>query len=246
VKTLNDVGIKENDDIFTHSNESVFGAPGHDLSIMDYYNALIECFFQAVGSNGTVLMPTYTFSYIENEKYSPSTSTSLSGTLTEIFRKRKTSLRSLHPLYSIAAEGKNAKYYTKVDDTTSFGSKSFFAKLHAQNAKILFFGAPFSSIKYIHYIEHSNQIFYFKTKTISGTTVVNKKEHDNEFTYFSPPSDGSVVYDFFKLEEHLVENNFLKRIPLGKGWVKCAAAQQIANEIGRKLSENPQFLLKTW
>lgn len=266
IKSLSDVGVKTGDVIFVHSfthtpfsekfgndvftqshtHTHAFGEPGEIQNIENYCNALIECFIEAVGPEGTVIMPTFTYSFVEGEKYSPCNSVSKAGIITEVFRKRNDAIRSLHPIYSIAAIGKKAKYHAKLKDKTCFGSKSFFAKLLKKDAKIVFFGAPFSSITFLHFIEKSFKVPYCYPKKFSGTIITKNEEYEDEFTCFVRPLDGSVVYDFSRLEEYFLRNGLMKMVPLGKGWVKCISSQSIYNECFEELLKNPQFLLKSW
>ena len=254
VQALKDVGVEEGNDIFVHSNISFgepdpkvsFGDPGETLNIASYCNAIIECFLEAVGNEGTVMMPTYTYSFFEGEKYSPSNSISKVGVITEIFRRRKDAKRSLHPILSISAIGKKAKYYTKIDDKTSFGSKSFFAKLPRNNVKIVLFGAPLSSIVFIHFLEQSIEVPYYRKKKFSGKIISENGEYKDTFEYFITPSDGSVMYDFFKLEEFLVAEDVMKRMPFGRSWVKSIASKKFYKECIKKLRKDPRFLLKSF
>lgn len=266
IKSLSEAGVEAGDIVFVHSfthtpffeefgsdvftqshtHTHGFGELGEIRNIEKYCNALIECFIEAVGSEGTVIMPTFTYSFFEGEKYSPCNSVSKAGIITEVFRTRKGAIRSLHPIYSIAAIGKKAKYHAKLEDKTCFGSKSFFAKLLKKDAKIIFFGAPFGSIIFLHFIEKSFGVPYCYSKKFSGTILTKDGESEDAFTCFVRPSDGSVVYDFSRLEDYFLKNGPMKMVPLGKGWVKCISSKSIYKECFKELSKNPQFFLKSW
>jgi aminoglycoside 3-N-acetyltransferase len=80
-------------------------------------DTLIDALLEAVGSEGTIMMHTFTALYpmskipsnnISNQSTDPST-----GLVPRIFLKRQQTIRSHHPALSVAAAGKLANYLTK-------------------------------------------------------------------------------------------------------------------------------------
>jgi len=67
-------------------------------------NEVIDALLQAVGPDGLVVMPTFTY---DNESFAPDLP-GRTGTLAEVFRRRPDALRSAHPTYSVAAVGAGA------------------------------------------------------------------------------------------------------------------------------------------
>ena len=65
---------------------------------------LIDELLAAVGPDGLVVMPTFTY---DNETFTPETP-GRTGALTEVFRRRPEAVRSDHPTYSVAAIGAGA------------------------------------------------------------------------------------------------------------------------------------------
>jgi aminoglycoside 3-N-acetyltransferase len=86
--------------------------------------AFIDALLAAVGSEGTIMMNTYTMSFgiavipsdyvFDNAKTGPYT-----GLVPRTLIKRKDSIRSLHPTCSVASIGKMAKYLTNGHDETA-------------------------------------------------------------------------------------------------------------------------------
>jgi aminoglycoside 3-N-acetyltransferase len=89
------IGLRSGDCVVVHSSLRAVGLDAEEL---------IEGLLAAVGPQGLVVMPTFTY---DNETFVPDTP-SRTGTLTEVFRRRQDAVRSTHPTYSVAAIGNGA------------------------------------------------------------------------------------------------------------------------------------------
>jgi aminoglycoside 3-N-acetyltransferase len=89
------IGLRAGDRVVVHSSLRAV-AMGAD--------ELIDELLAAVGPEGLVVMPTFTY---DNETFTPETP-GRTGALTEVFRRRPGAVRSDHPTYSVAAIGSNA------------------------------------------------------------------------------------------------------------------------------------------
>ena len=111
---------------------------------------------------GLTVFPTHTWSYInkDNPKFYVQSSPSTVGILTELFRKRKNVIRSLHPTHSVAALGKKVEEFTSGDERfdTPAARNSPYGKLLDNQAKILLIGVDLKSNTFIHGIEEWQNI----------------------------------------------------------------------------------------
>jgi aminoglycoside 3-N-acetyltransferase len=77
------------------------------------------------------------------------------GMLTEVFRRQKGTLRSVHPTHPVLARG--AKASTMLADhsraTTPCGAHSPFAKLLEEHGQILLLGTDIEAMTFFHYLE---------------------------------------------------------------------------------------------
>jgi aminoglycoside 3-N-acetyltransferase len=80
---------------------------------------------------------------------------SMMGLVTEMFRRREGTLRSLHPTHPVLAYGKDAEWLVADHERCLYpcGTGSPFEKFHRLKGKILFFDVSFSSITFFHYVE---------------------------------------------------------------------------------------------
>jgi aminoglycoside 3-N-acetyltransferase len=158
-KALRGMGLTETDTVLVHSNfepDSGFkGAP------VDLVNALATF----LGERGNLLMVSIPFrgsayDYLAlNKKFDVRKTLSMMGLVTEIFRRRTGTRRSLHPTHPVLALGKDAEWLTAGHEDCRFpcGPGTPFEKFHQLNGKILFFDVGFGAITFFHHVEHSLQ-----------------------------------------------------------------------------------------
>ncbi len=236
IKALRNCGVKKGDVIFVHSDISAFGK----LSTFDaafLLKTLADALKESVGSNGTIIMPTFTYSFTENKPYDKSNSKSKVGILTEYFRKQPDVSRTIHADHSVAIWGRHRNELLKIGKDT-FDKDSIFGKLHKLNGKIVFFGAPFQSCTFLHYIEQMHKVPYRYMKKIRGKIIDGNKEYEDEITFY-------VKYVIFfthlsNLEKHLLDKKLLKEVGLGHGKISMVEADAFFKE-GQKLLDKDIF-----
>jgi aminoglycoside 3-N-acetyltransferase len=152
---LRRIGIAPSDTLLVHANfkpDSGFqGAP------LDLANALVEL----VGTKGNLLMVSLPFrgaayDYLALGKpFNARKTMSMMGLVTEMFRRREGTVRSLHPTHPVLAYGKDAAWLVAGHERCRYpcGAGSPFEKIHQLHGKLLFFDVPFSAITFFHYVE---------------------------------------------------------------------------------------------
>ena len=90
-------GIKHGDNIFLHV-DALVTAFLYGTSLEKKMDTLINGIIDLVGPNGTLVLPTFTYSSTKNQPYNPSTTPSEVGIVTEHFRKFNGVLRSYNPI----------------------------------------------------------------------------------------------------------------------------------------------------
>ena len=127
---LNDLkalGIKEGDVLIVHSSLSSMG------NVEGGANTVIEALTDALGAEGTLLFPAFTYREVnESGCYDHNNTPVCVGTIPETFRKMEGVVRSLHPTHSVAARGKYAVEMTKDHEKsdTPMGEGSPYRKLY--------------------------------------------------------------------------------------------------------------------
>jgi aminoglycoside 3-N-acetyltransferase len=152
---LRAAGLAETDTLLVHSNfqpDSGFTGTPADLA---------AAFADVVGHEGNLLMVSIPFrgsayDHLSLDKVFDARKTlSMMGLVTEMFRRRPGTLRSLHPTHPVLASGRNAEWLVADHDTCRFpcGPGSPFEKFRTLKGKILFFDVGFAAITFFHHVE---------------------------------------------------------------------------------------------
>ena len=135
---LEQAGLAKGDVVLGHFALSRFGY------IEGGADALIEILLNLLGPEGTLVMPTFTFSWIGRLPYDFRTTPSRVGAVTNHFWQRSGVLRSLHPTHSFAAIGKHADALLAGHDHKSspLSQDGPLGRLADWNGKVLLFSPP--------------------------------------------------------------------------------------------------------
>jgi len=149
------LGIKTGDTIMLHSSFSNFnGFKGKPQDI-------INCLIEVLGNDGNLLMVSmpYTCSSLEYLKKNPVFNVrktfSKMGIISEIFRRKKGVLRSLHSTHPVLAYGKDAEWLVEDHEKCLYacGKDTPFDKFQSLRGKILRFDVPINGTTFFHYLE---------------------------------------------------------------------------------------------
>ena len=125
-KALKDLGIKKGDIIFIHVAYAFLGKPEHCENNEQICQLILDSFLEILGEEGTLLVPTYTYSFCEKNDYDIKNSPSTIGPFTEFFRKQKNVVRSEDPIFSVAGIGSKSEELLSNLPHTCFGKNSIY------------------------------------------------------------------------------------------------------------------------
>ena len=172
-KLLIDTGLKAGDNVLIHADLRVFGLlEGHG-------EGLISLIKEIVGINGSILTPSFTFSFPEN--FDIQNTKSSIGALTNLFSKEKLIHRMPDGMTSYYILGEYAHEVIEKWDNTSYGKNSVIGQLHRNNGKVLQLGTDILSP--IHYLEEYVGVPYRESKRFEGI-IINKDQIYNSYTNF--------------------------------------------------------------
>ena len=128
-------GIEKGDLVLGHFALSRFGY------IEGGANGLIETLLTLLGPDGTLAMPTFTFSWLGRLPYDSAVTASRVGAVTDCFWRRPGVLRSAHPTHSFAAVGPLASALLAGHDyrQSPLSEGSPLARLEERDGKVLLF-----------------------------------------------------------------------------------------------------------
>lgn len=241
---LRNAGLCAGDDVFIHSNLGFFGRLAGASSSRQLCDLFIKAILTVVGPKGTLIAPSFTYSFCHGEIFDPETTPSQCGMLPENLRMRPTALRSGDPNFSVVAEGENAAFYTKSWCHEAFGPGSFWEKLLSKNGRIACFNFDCGST-FVHYAEHQNKVSYRYNKAFNGVYIADGKEMRDYAVHYvydtDRPQDGPC---FSRLDQIVRRQPFCSVAPLGRGELLSFPAQDYLELITKTLKTRPRFLTR--
>ena len=184
IRDLRNLGVNEGDHI----------AVALSLKSIGYVKggpeAFIDALLEAVGSNGTIMMNTFTltfplseiaYDYVFDYKSTPG----YTGLVPETLRKRRNSIRSLHPTLSVIAIGKLAKHLTEGHDEDSSPYMPY-SRLAAADGKYLCIGIGNNLVAIRHEAQRRAGLFNVVPKFF-GVRYRDEEGKLNIFVWKYPP-----------------------------------------------------------
>lgn len=230
----------ECDLLYIHSDLS-FGTPNPALKRSE----LLACLMETIGKLGvaTIMFPTFTFSFCNNEIFDREKTRSRMGALNEYARKLPQSVRSSDPLLSSVAIGSNLDPVKKIG-TASIGTNSTFDILHkTPNVRFLFFGVRlYLCFTYTHYVEVQLGMPYRYSRDFSGTLIENGQAREASFSLFVRYQGVEPTQtDYF--EQYVLDKNLALKIPCGDGWITTIREEDGFSAAADCLATNPNCFL---
>lgn len=209
-------------------------------------NTVIDAFLDVLGSEGTLMVPTFTYGPAHRGKpFDPIHSTSVTGLITEIFRNRPDAVRSIAPIHSVAAIGKRALELTRDHlYSTTLGRGSPFHRLAELGGYICLLGCAHSSNSIIHVAESLAEISYIYMPSPGapeGFCQVLQKDgraKKIELTEFTGCSKA-----FVRVEPMLREAGVVRDGRIGDAPIQLMKGQDLLDVLTPRLKDDPAWLL---
>ncbi|WJM10569.1 AAC(3) family N-acetyltransferase [Paenibacillus sp. PK1-4R] len=220
INDLIGIGVKKGMTVIVHSSFKAIGKViGGPVSV-------ILALEEAVGTIGTIIMPTQTEHLCEPSEhdanlssediefikdnmpiyYPDLTPTSYMGIIPELFRRQDGVFRSSHPHMSFAAWGKEAKRITEDHNLHyALNEKSPLGKIYDLSGYILLLGAPTNSNTSLHLAEYKQQNTFVKPKVWGVKMLVDGIEKWTTYDDINNESDDfELIFNEFKIQTNVV------------------------------------------
>jgi aminoglycoside 3-N-acetyltransferase len=130
---------------------------------------LLKSFLDAVGPEGTLLLPLFNFGFAQGEPFDMRSTPSKMGALTEAGRQHEAVVRTGHPIYSFAAIGADADAFEGVNNRSGYGEDSPFGMLREMGGKIAVLDLDDqNSMTFYHHVEEMKAVPYRYFKAFFG------------------------------------------------------------------------------
>ncbi len=159
--------LRLGDVLFLHSNLGFFGRPEGISDSETVCRLFFDALMRRLGGKGTLVVPTFTYSFPRGEVFDPAESASAMGSFAEWLRQHPDAQRSCDPCYSVAAVGELAEKLTFAAPENSFSPEGFFGRFLDVDGMVLNLNFDAGST-FLHYLERQFGVSYRFDKTFAG------------------------------------------------------------------------------
>lgn len=241
------MGVSPRDALFVHSDVRsalrVEGATAREKM------ANVLTGLRGAVPDGTLILPTFTYSFCRGEDFDVDATPSTVGVLTEEFRSRPGVRRTPEPIFSTAIDGPLPPEWEErllaAGDHDAFGPASIFAYLREVDAKLLFFGVGFEYATFVHHVEQLLEVPYRYFKDFHGAVSAGDVTQRVTARYFVRDLEGDVEVYLDALADVLVRDGTaeIRSLPDGPELL-LTSASAVETAVRREIAANPDFLLR--
>jgi len=245
---LRELGLEKGDIVGVHSSLSSFGC------VEGGADAVIDALLETVGKGGTIVMPTHSTNRIKVELTAEEVAASVSwlykilpfdpketpcstGLIPETFRKRKGVIRSLHPMFSVAAIGPIAR---EIVEAGSGNVLEAWKKLLELDAYILLIGVGLEVCTAMHLAEERVVLPKHILEKITPPKWFVEKYPEDKWEW-----DVGPYPEFSKMEEPCQKHKIMKTIKVGEAILKLVRLRELVDLYVEYLGKNPDQFYAT-
>jgi len=213
---IKQLGVRQGDVLFVSSDVKrlLFGYYEH-YDEMPSLNDIIDYLQQLVGTDGTLIFPTFNWDFCRGIGWDYYKTKCETGSLSAAALKRKDFRRTQHPIYSFAVWGKGQEELCRLTNTSSFGFDSPFAWMDRMHAKNMVIDVSFTNcLTFVHYVEQLSGIVTYRYEKNFAADYTDADGNISTRTYsmFVRDLDLDVANDFDAMEEQLLVEGKAQRI----------------------------------
>ncbi len=250
VEALGAVGLAKGDTAFVHVCLEELGRAFGAASPETRNRLLLDCLKEVLGPSGTILVPTYTFSFCRGETYdaerspTPGGLWSTSRDFLEFFRMLPGAVRSRDPILSVAGIGPRAMDLLRDVPPTCFGPGSVHERLLEGDGKICMIGVGLSESSFRHYVEEVVGIPGRFKKLFTGTVRDNESTRKQDWIYNVRILADPFFPDGTRLEAVARERGDLRAARVGRSEILGIEARRYFDLTAEQLRRDPSFTVR--
>ena len=234
-----ELGVQRGDVVLCHSHLPALGR------LIPRPETVVEALLAVLGPAGTLVAPTFTYSWFRGEPYDVRRSPGTVGVLGELVRAHPDAVRSLDPCFSNAAIGARAAELLRRDGPASFGAGSFYDKLLRAGGKVLLIGVDFTALPIFMHLEKVHGARYRHDKRFRGEIVdASGERYEAEMIHYVRDAVMQPQTDRSRISAALDALPACRRVRFAYGEHRLIPAAAIEAEVARRLAHEPNFLIK--
>lgn len=246
VQALRKAGIQTGDIVNVYSRLFTLGLPDGVSDVSEIPALYVRALQEVIGPSGTLVVPTYTTSFGRFAKpFILEDSPSEMGKLSEFVRTLPGSLRSLHPIHSVAALGAQAEELTKDHPRWNVGCDTVWDRMLKRKAKVVTLGLPpRQCMTLVHHIEFLACVPYVYHKILCGEVMADGRRIEHDFFQSVRYLEYGIAWDLTRLEEQLQSDGDLHKAELGEAAVWSVPMEAVFRAAVEGLRKDTYYLLE--
>ena len=247
IDALRASGLGPGDIVFAHIGLDALGRADGCLTDDDASAMLVDAFDAVLGPTGTLLVPTYTFSFCRQESFDVQHTATQGGPWStyapflEYFRLLPDTVRSADPIHSVAGRGPMAASLLRDIPPTCFGPGSVFDRLHASGGKVCTLGVGLSEASFQHFVEESVGVPFRFKKLFTGVIRDNGQERKTGWVFNVRILGDQSEPHLTHLETAATAAGICRVANVGLDAIRTAECQPLRELILRNLGRDPWF-----
>ncbi len=244
IEAIRAVGIRSGDIVFSHVGMGLLGFPEEGASEAAAFEVIHGALREVLGSGGTLLIPTYSYSFCKGEPYHPMQTRSDVGPFSERFRRLEEVRRSLDPIFSVAAIGPAAEELLRDLPWNCFGPGCVYERLLRMGAIICTVGVGVQHMTFVHYVEQSVGVPYRFLKLFTGIVEGGEGPRKEGWLYNVRVLQKNCDADFRRLAERVKAQGRCRAAPAGRSEVTAIRCADLDEAARGGIAEDPWFLAR--
>ena len=244
IDSLKKVGLKSGQIVYIDSELFKFGSLYEAKNKNHYYKIFFDSIYEIIGKNGTIATNSYTFQTLRyGKKFIYEKTKCTSGEFSDYIRKKRGSLRSQHPVFSVTALGKHKKYLCSNNSSHNYGYNSPYQRFLELDGKVLNLATDPCFNPFLHVAEFLSGVPYFYNKLTKVNYYKNNKKVNKYFSSSVRYLDLDMkmkLNELKKLKRELIKKKVVKTANLGSSKIYFFSAKKYLNIVLKSL-EKDQF-----
>ena len=234
LEVLAQVGVGAGDGLLVHSALQFLGRPEGGVGLY------LEALQQAVGSEGTLIVPAFNFSFAKGEDYDPATAPAVRmGNFSEFVRQAPGVRRTSHPMQSFAVWGRDAEVLAELDTLSAFDDGSAVNWALKHDYKLLLLGADIQAASILHYSEQRAEVPYRFWKNFSGRVLKDGEWQPRTYKMFVRDMEIDARLEIYAIQDELEAEGNWAKAKLNYGWVSLSSLKDFVRVADDQLADDP-------
>ena len=238
LKALEAVVEPGDDFVVLHSALYAFKLPGEELKW-----PLLRALRRLQARGHTIVVPTFTLSFLGGRPFHARDSRSESGLLGDWFLTLDGVRRSAHPVYSFAVSGPRAEEVLDCANSTTFASDSPFGLFERADARLVMLGCGWDSCTQFHFCEEAAEVPYRAYKTFQGQADYGVGPAQATVRMYVRDLDIDPVNALAPIAERMRSDGKVKSVEVGPGRVESVSCKALVAEARQALRDDPYALV---